>query len=395
MRRIPLDLILVVLLIPIAARATDYYISPTGSDSNSGSQSAPWATINHADTVVSPGDTVHVEDGTYSVTCSTTGYFSGAIHTQTSGTSSAHIRYISDDKWGAHLVSYGYQMSGNGIGPNATWYNQASYVDIVNFDMTGDGHIGILNDGSYVTEQANKIHDYPCPNTCNGYGGGCAGIDNSDDVPTATGDVSNANWIFNIGNMSYLCGSGGNGVYMANLYGTMENNLVYRTSGFGLQMWHHATNVTVLFNTVFACYAGVVIGGSGGSTNDYTNVSNNIFVNNTYYGMYEYGSFGTHNLYYNDLVSGNSPDVSLTNPYYNFLIGSAYPASAVFVNWQPDGSGNYHLKSGSPAIGAADASYPVSPDFDGVTRPQGTSYDIGCYEYVYIAPPTGVKAAGH
>ena len=43
-----------------------YHVSTAGSDSNTGSIDAPWATLQRAADVVDPGDTVLVNAGTYS-----------------------------------------------------------------------------------------------------------------------------------------------------------------------------------------------------------------------------------------------------------------------------------------------------------------------------------------
>ena len=48
-----------------AAEAATYYIVPTGSDSGSGSSSAPWATFGKAWGTLQPGDTLILKDGTY------------------------------------------------------------------------------------------------------------------------------------------------------------------------------------------------------------------------------------------------------------------------------------------------------------------------------------------
>jgi hypothetical protein len=45
--------------------ATSFYVAPSGSDSNSCSQSAPCATLNKAYQIASPGDTVIIKAGTY------------------------------------------------------------------------------------------------------------------------------------------------------------------------------------------------------------------------------------------------------------------------------------------------------------------------------------------
>jgi Chitobiase/beta-hexosaminidase C-terminal domain/Right handed beta helix region len=54
---------------------TTFYVSPSGDDSNAGSSTAPWLTIQHAANSVSAGDTVYVLAGTYheSVTIAVSG----------------------------------------------------------------------------------------------------------------------------------------------------------------------------------------------------------------------------------------------------------------------------------------------------------------------------------
>src|SRR5664279_1798551 len=74
------------------ALATEYYISPTGSDSNPGTLAAPWGTIQKgADTAVA-GDTVWIRGGTYKIT---TPHTSGSgITFSKSGTSDTNrIKY--------------------------------------------------------------------------------------------------------------------------------------------------------------------------------------------------------------------------------------------------------------------------------------------------------------
>ena len=53
-------------------------------------------------------------------------------------------------------------------------------------------------------------------------------------------------------------------------------------------------------------------------------------------------------------------------------------ANPLFVAAQ---SGDYHLQSGSPCIDAGTSQYAPTTDFEGTSRPQGSGYDIGAYEY--------------
>ena len=117
---------------------TGYYVSPTGSDANDGSATHPWATIQHAADTVQPYATVHVAPGTYSSST----YI---------GSSTAHVRYISDQQWGAKIVSTATEA----------WDNTGAYVDIMGFDITGNGNtvIGIHSEGNYERSIGNKIHD--------------------------------------------------------------------------------------------------------------------------------------------------------------------------------------------------------------------------------------------
>ena len=60
------------LLVPAAAAATTYYVSPTGSDSNTGTMAAPFASWARAQTAAAAGDTVYFRGGTYRYTDATT-----------------------------------------------------------------------------------------------------------------------------------------------------------------------------------------------------------------------------------------------------------------------------------------------------------------------------------
>src|SRR5438034_941313 len=50
---------------PVASGGHALYVSTQGSDNNPGTQTAPFATIEKADSVATPGTTVHVLPGTY------------------------------------------------------------------------------------------------------------------------------------------------------------------------------------------------------------------------------------------------------------------------------------------------------------------------------------------
>jgi Protein of unknown function (DUF1565) len=68
---------------PIAAAGTVHYMSPSGSDSASGTGSHPWRTIYASLRKLHPGDTLYVRGGTYS--------FSGVNYTTLAGTPTRRI----------------------------------------------------------------------------------------------------------------------------------------------------------------------------------------------------------------------------------------------------------------------------------------------------------------
>src|SRR6478609_2652198 len=49
------------------ARAADYYVAPSGSDSNAGTLAAPFATLQKGHDAASAGDTVWLRGGKYAV----------------------------------------------------------------------------------------------------------------------------------------------------------------------------------------------------------------------------------------------------------------------------------------------------------------------------------------
>ncbi len=74
------------------ARATDYYVATTGSDSNAGTMAAPFATLQKGVNVAVAGDTVYIRAGTYAITTPATA--GAGVQFTKSGTSDTNrIRY--------------------------------------------------------------------------------------------------------------------------------------------------------------------------------------------------------------------------------------------------------------------------------------------------------------
>jgi hypothetical protein len=347
--------------------STNYYVSPSGSDSNSGSASAPWATIQHAASIAKAGDTVHVATGNYA-----------AVSTTISGTATARIRFISDVQWGAKIRTTGAEYM---------WLNSANYIDIMGFDVSGDGRIGILNNGSFVRIIGNHVHNITA--TCGSNGG--AGIDNAN--YQASDDDVIGNVVHDIG-QSFVAGQGFTvkcgavqGIYHANLRGHIMNNIVYRAWAYGIHLWHAPKNVAIANNLVFQNgEAGILIGAPSGGTDVASGmvVVNNIIMDNpasTWGGgqaITEDALTGTDNKYINNLIWNNKLGIELNNGLVDVGTVNADP---LMVNFKLDGTGDYHLQSGSRAINSGTSTAAPSLDLDGVPRPFGSGFDLGVYEF--------------
>lgn len=345
------------------AAASNLYVSPTGSDSNPGTQTAPVRTIARADALAGPGSTVHVAPGIYKVSAPSLG--AAGIKTIKSGTATARIKFVSDVKWGAKLI-----VSGTGI----TWDSRGSYVDIDGFDISGSGRHGILAAGANLTITNNFIHDLTVSGGCNGSGG--AAIDTYGPVGNVRID---RNVVRNIGYRMIGSCATVQGIYVANPNNIVTNNLVSGVAAVGITQWHGATASTIVNNTVFHSKEGILLGqGDAGTTTGSANnyVANNIVYDNTTYGIVEGGKMAGNNRYVNNLVSRSGTNVRVKG-----TISGTISSDPLFVNYLANGTGNYRVTSSSPAIDRGTSNLAPKIDLNLVARPRGAAVDIGAYEY--------------
>ncbi len=360
------------LLVASSALAQDFFVSPTGSDSNPGTQAQPWLTIQHAANVDTAGVTVHVLPGTYNVS---------TITSSISGAASQHIKFVSDTQYGARIVGTG----------DSVWSQSGNYVEVTGFDITASNpatRLGFEWTGNNGRVNQNRIHDIQCSG-CGGNGGAGINLDNGSDYTTA-----DANRVYNMNR-----GATSSTVHCIYLHVTnniISNNLLYKCGGWGVQQWHVGVGYSIIVNnTIFSSAGGIVLGSGGVPSSDFNFVGNNIIVNNTY-GILECcisapQGVGPHQTYTNNLVWNNTI-VNLSLQWSGAIPTYELTSDPLFVNDQADGSGDYHLQSTSPARNAASSQNAPPFDFDGASRPQGTEYDIGVYEFVLVNPPTALRA---
>lgn len=343
---------------------TMLYVATTGADSNPGSEEEPLRTIQHAASLARPGTSVHVAAGTYHEN----------VATRVHGTPAARIRFLSDTKWGAQVV---------GGGTESVWTNQADYTDIVGFDISGTGRLGILNLASHTLIQGNHVHDLGVSGGCTGAGG--AGIHNANYRASDSEIIGNV--VHDIGVPGACIGI--HGIYVTNLRSRIVNNIVYRASSWGIHLWHAAGHVTIVNNTVFEngsaeMGGGIVVGvgdSPGGKILTDTKVVNNIVYNNPAKGIAQFcypgqNCIGHGNEVANNLVYGSTAAVLMK---VGKAIGTIME-DPQFVDYRAGGGGDYRLKPSSPARRKGLESFAPSTDIEHVTRPRGAAPDIGAYE---------------
>jgi len=379
-----------------AQSGTTYYVSPTGSDANGGTQNSPWATITHASSITAPGDTVIVEDGTYYLPTGglINGTPAGDWAIGSNGTSGHPITYIAAHKWQAKLV-------GEGTGDGSVVVGmQGGYNILENFDITGTDATGVMlattgTTASYNQAIGNYVHDIVTP--CDDHGGSAltsgagadyTGISHNDIIGNLVVNVTSAAGSSCPWNVTA-------GIYELVPYGTVANNIVIN-GGYAIQSWHAASHLTIFGNTELNSKNGVVVGAGDapGGTNDYTLVQNNIAVNNSVTGIIEEGNTGTHNQYIDNLGDENLEDVSLQN---GLTCPTCIHADPLFVSNTGTSTGNYCLQSNSPAAGTGLALAGILTDFYGQYRPQSGATAmgacIGSDNSPYSSVAAGIRAS--
>ncbi len=128
--------------------ATDYYISPSGNDANSGTISAPFATIPKAVSVAAAGDNLYLRGGTHS--------YSATITIAKAGTSSAPIKLLAygSEKPVIDFSTQPYGAANRGILITTT----ASWWQFIGLEIAHAGDNGVKVEGSHLRFERCAFH---------------------------------------------------------------------------------------------------------------------------------------------------------------------------------------------------------------------------------------------
>jgi hypothetical protein len=204
-----------------------------------------------------------------------------------------------------------------------------------------------------------------------------------------------------IWNTGYSGNTNMNGLHGSNQNQAFTSNLIYNSSGACISVYQYEKNDVIANNTMVGCGAeGIALGadspGCVGGVGSGLIVANNIIDGDASLGnILTYCSSGsvsgtfTNNLNYgggrlNFASGGKAVNTVSANPAFNNV---ASPASG----------GDFHLGSGSPAIGAGIHTDAPTYDLDG--NPRANPPSIGAYEYTLTkpaspAPPANLTATG-
>ena len=418
---------------PFTVRAGKiYFVSTSGSDANNGSFASPWKTIVKAKDSIAAGDIAYIMDG---VSQTAIDNYSAALSIGSGGTSAslpkAIVAYpgasvtigsnsfeyalrtpaISGAKnyWviaGMYLISggaatdlvsvSGWRFIGNeltcphGSGQSACFHtdtttNLAFYGNYVHNVGDAAGTIDKYYHAVYFTTNSNHIDAgwntvVPNPNGSK-TSGGCRAMQF---YSTGGADQFDLHVHDNLIHDA-IC----DGINFATVNpdnGTVEayNNIVYHV-GTGPDPDDGSSN--------YAC----VLTGSSSSPSAKVEIYNNTF--------YDCGSRGTtdsgtvtpyiaarlrNNLSYQlsgEMYVGGTSGSKLLSGSNNVWYGVGNTPGSTTANITSNpllvnaGARDLHLQSSSPAVNAGVAISSLATDFDGIVRPQGTSFDVGAYEY--------------
>lgn len=348
--RLPLLFIMLFLTVNISY-AQEYYVDLSGSDSNSGSSTSPWATIQTSINKLTPGDILNIADGKYSEN----------VKPLVSGTSSAPILIRATNSFGVTIDAGGVASALNLEG--------VSYLSFEGFKLQNSGDRSVLRvnsrDGVQIATATGNgethhiaLRKISIKGSCLNKNCTAALIGRSNDI------LMEDAWVY------------GAGRYTLSVYGSRD--ITVRRVVIRWDQWYGASykpndprNAMGIYNTHDSLFENIIIldagqrppgtsgdkgalllaGGDNGKTSTFVNSSNNEF-----YGLTLYNNVGlaislsaraqphNNNTFENGVIYSNSIRAAtinkrVTNTTYNHMTFVDHPKEG-YANWSNETSGN-------------------------------------------------------
>jgi parallel beta-helix repeat protein len=401
------------------------YVATTGSDSNPGTSDAPWRTLQYAVDTIRPGDTILVRPGTYA------GFRVGKSGTATApkviqaennakvlvnqpGSANRHQSNIEVELFDSIVTDWvidGFEVANSprhGIDVRGTSriviqnnyvhhsvytgiftaFSNAPRIERNHSESNGEHGIYHSNSADYPVVHGNILH--------HNYG---SGIHMNGDISMKPGDGL-ISFALIENNIIYENGRGGGSAI--NLDGVMDstirNNLAYNNHASGISLFaidgaagssrNRVYNNTFVMASDSRWVVNIPSSPRGKANPTGNQVQNNILYTPRTdrgsiltYGTAVPGFVSDNNVVVNRFTATGGKKVLSLTPWqglgYDKQSFIATP-SELFVD---PVRLNFRLKAGSRAIDVGATLAQVATDLEGVVRPQGTGFDIGCYEY--------------
>ncbi len=389
-----------------AAHATTWHVAPNGNDSNDGSATSPWRTIQHAADAVVPGDSVTIQAGTYTgfiVNASGTAQAPitftgvGGVNIDGAGTADRDAIHI---EGASYIIIEGFTVTGakragisalecdhitirnNRADANARWGIFSSFCDDLVIEHNEASRSGTEH-GIYASNSA----DRPVIRGNLVWGNGMCGVHMNGDINFGgDGVISNAIIEDNvIRDNGRLGGSAINGDGVAGAL--IHNNVLDGNHSSGISLYQidggaPSSNNTIINNTVR------MAGDARWAVNIQDNATGNVLRNNILLnaaagrgavdlcGPCITGLVSEHNAVVGSfMIAGTPINLATWATRTNDATSFAATDAELFTS-----ATDLTLREGSPAIDRGIATNAPTTDVLGTARPQGTATDIGAYE---------------
>ncbi len=418
-----------------------YWVDPGGNDSNPGTEISPWKTPQKAATTAQAGDIVYFKAGTYNITQAITIANSGtsgawitfsaapgqgrqAIFTGTAGDYSKGAWFATGKSY-IKLIGLTIQNITSGAGiwirgrETSTGSGSATGIRIIDCRIYNTGNMGIgisgvpfPKDGTLGTPNYNILTDIIIRN-CN--------IEKTNEADSSKNEcISVGEGVGNIVvrnnivhdskqyGIDFKEGVDGGKIYGNTIHGLEKhgiyldafgkwiknvdvyNNKIYDVNGAGITLAREANgststlqNIKVFNNITYNTFReGIMLYNHGQDVGG--GILDNIkIMNNTVYGtsrngirvIHPYISLATVSVFNNIVYQTAAAPL-----YLNTEVVSGSNLISTDPKFLNAAAGDFKLLSTSPAIDAGMATNAPLFDFDDISRPQGSGFDIGAYE---------------